>query len=111
MVMESVAVFNAHPDDTDTYAVNFIKALVDKGRDVFVYSFTRGEHGIGSSKDPKKQEFRGARLGRIRTRELLNAEGFLGIPKENVRFLGIEDGTMVANKKAAYTNAKKILKK
>ncbi|MFX0102113.1 MAG: PIG-L deacetylase family protein [Candidatus Hodarchaeota archaeon] len=110
MVIQKITIFIAHPDDTDNYAPNFIKHLVDKGKDVFIFSFTRGEHGVGSSKDPKKDEFRGKRLGWMRTRELQKAAGYLGVPKEKVRFLEIEDGTMVVNKKAAYIRAMKILK-
>ena len=87
MVIQKITIFIAHPDDTDNYAANFIKHLVDKGKEVFLYSFTRGEHGVGSSKDPRKDEFRGKRLDSRKPRSYYvrhnnNREALRKNPKE-----------------------------
>ncbi|MEX2684823.1 MAG: PIG-L deacetylase family protein [Candidatus Sigynarchaeota archaeon] len=109
MSIQNVLVFLAHPDDTDNYCPHFLHALVKAGKEVHLCSFTRGEHGLGGNRDPNKEEFRGKRLGRIRSRELVRAAGFLGIPAARVHFLDIEDGTVPRNRRDAYLRAKAIV--
>lgn len=110
MPIKTILVFLAHPDDTDTYCANFIKALVDAGKDVFLCAFTRGEEGVGGSHDPAKEIIRGARLGRIRTRELRRAAAFLGIDANYVMFLDIHDAMVPQSKHVAYHRAKAVVK-
>ncbi|MHA1682389.1 MAG: PIG-L deacetylase family protein [Promethearchaeota archaeon] len=109
MVVHKVHVFIAHPDDTDNYSPNFIKYLVDNGKHVSLYSFSRGEHGIGARRDANKEEFRGARLGRIRSKELIRAASHVGIDKSNVHFLEIEDSMIPLEKFNAFRKVLKIL--
>jgi LmbE family N-acetylglucosaminyl deacetylase len=89
-----VLAFLAHPDDTDNYCPNLMKLFVEAGYIVHICSTTRGEMGIGASHDPHKMEFAGDRLGRIRSKELIRATGFIGIPEDRVHFLGIWDSTV-----------------
>ncbi|MBN2153911.1 MAG: PIG-L family deacetylase [Candidatus Lokiarchaeota archaeon] len=101
--------FLAHPDDTDNYCAHFLRSLVKAGKEVHLCSFTRGEHGLGGNRDPDKEAFRGERLGRIRSRELVRAAGFIGIPPSRVHFLGIEDSTVPRSRHAAYPLARAIV--
>lgn len=110
MVFKKVYVFLAHPDDTDNYCPNFLKYLVDNGKEVHLYSFTRGEHGVGAQSDPNKEDFRGPRLGRIRSRELIRAANHVGIEKSHVHFLEIEDSKIPIKKFIAFKRVLKILK-
>jgi LmbE family N-acetylglucosaminyl deacetylase len=109
MAIKKVLVFLAHPDDTDNYCAHFLRALVKVGKEVHLCSFTRGEHGLGGNQDPDKEAFRGKRLGRIRSMELVSAAGHVGIPAGRVHFLDIEDSTVPRNRHAAYPRAKAII--
>jgi LmbE family N-acetylglucosaminyl deacetylase len=109
MTVQKILVFLAHPDDTDTYCANFLHALVDARKEVFLCAFTRGEQGVGASRDPAKIAFAGARLGRIRTRELLRAATFLGIDANHVLFLDILDTTVPLNKQLAFKRARDVI--
>ncbi len=102
MAITTIVAILAHPDDTDTYCSNFLKGLVVAGKAVHLVSFTRGEHGLGATSDPKKEEFRGKRLGRLRSAELVHAAGYLGIPRENVTFLDIEDSHVWERRHEAF---------
>lgn len=108
-MIKTVYVFLAHPDDTDNYCPNFLKYLVDAGKNVHLYSFTRGEHGIGASTDPIKEEFRGSRLGKMRSIELKNAAKIIGIPGKHVHFLEIEDSKVRILRKEAYCKIMAVL--
>ncbi|NMC06405.1 MAG: PIG-L family deacetylase [Candidatus Lokiarchaeota archaeon] len=109
MKNRTVLAFLAHPDDTDNYCAHFLRSLVSAGREVHLCSFTRGEHGLGGNRDPGKEAFRGTRLGRIRSRELVLAARHVGIPAEQVHFLDIEDGTVARNARLAYASAREIV--
>ncbi|HME54529.1 MAG TPA: PIG-L family deacetylase [Candidatus Lokiarchaeia archaeon] len=111
MQIQKILVFLAHPDDTDTYCANFLRALVDAGKDIYLCAFTRGEQGIGASRDQGKEAFRGARLGRIRTRELQRAAAFIGIQASHVSFLDIFDTTVPQNKHVAFQRARSTIKR
>jgi len=111
MAIQNILVFLAHPDDTDTYCANFLRALVDAGKEIFLCSFTRGEEGIGGNRDPNKEAFRGKRLGRIRTRELTRAAAFIGIPSNHVLFLDIFDATVPQNKLIAFQRVRSTIAK
>ncbi len=109
MAIQTVLTFLAHPDDTDNYCAHFLRALVKAGKEVHLCSFTRGEHGLGGNRDPDKEAFRGKRLGRIRSRELVRAAGHIGIPAGRVHFLDIEDSTFPRSRHIAYPRAKAIV--
>nr|MDO8113464.1 PIG-L family deacetylase [Candidatus Sigynarchaeota archaeon] len=109
MAIHKVLVFLAHPDDTDAYCPNFLAALVKAGKEIYLCSFTRGEHGLGGNRDPDKEKFRGSRLGRIRTQELVSAAAFIGIPASRLHFLDIEDSTVPNNKLIAHRHVDAII--
>ncbi len=109
MPIRTVLVFLAHPDDTDNYCAHFLHTLVNAGKEVHLCSFTRGEHGLGGNRDPNKEAFRGKRLGRIRSKELIRAAGYVGIPASHVQFLDIEDSTVPRSRHVAYPRARAII--
>lgn len=111
MPISRVMAFLAHPDDTDTYCANFLKTLAGAGgKKISLHCITRGEHGLAANRDPRKEEFRGSRLGRIRSEELKKAAEYLGIPRDNVYFLDIEDSQVREAPRTAYRKVIRSIK-
>jgi LmbE family N-acetylglucosaminyl deacetylase len=85
---KTVLVYTPHPDD-DTFACGGIMNILAKNDNkVIVIIYTNDNKG---SKDP---EMTRERLARIRRAEEEKACEILGIPKENIIWLGYEDGDL-----------------
>ena len=85
---KTVLIFTPHPDD-DTFAVGGTMALLAKNRNrVFVVIYTNDNKG---SYD---QDMTSERLARIRKAEEEASCAVLGIPKENIIWLGHDDGEL-----------------
>ncbi len=91
-----------HPDDLEFGCANLIKFLVEAGQRVIVVSLTKGEFGLPTSGDA----FKGPRLGRIRTRELIAAGRAHGV--ERVIFLGAVDGFVKINWRS-FSSVRKVI--
>lgn len=81
-----------HPDDLEFNCGNLIYYLSQKGQDVHIFCYTRGEFGIFVP------EWKGPRLGKIRSNELIKAAAINGVPKEKVHFGNIIDGFVRFNR-------------
>src|SRR5882724_7894229 len=85
---KTVMIFTPHPDD-DTFAVGGTMALLAKNKNrVYVVIYTNDNKG---SYD---QDMASERLARIRKAEEEASCAVLGIPKENVIWLGHDDGEL-----------------
>src|SRR5712692_1499346 len=85
---KTVLIFTPHPDD-DTFAVGGTMALLAKNKNrVVVVIYTNDNKG---SYD---QEMASERLARIRKAEEEASGAVLGIPKENILWLGHDDGEL-----------------
>src|SRR5437764_7963082 len=85
---KTVLIFTPHPDD-DTFAVGGTMALLARNKNrVTVVSYTTDNKG---SYD---QEMTSERLARIRKAEEEASCAVLGIPKENIIWLGHDDGEL-----------------
>src|SRR6266705_4072616 len=85
---KTVLIFTPHPDD-DTFAVGGTMALLAKNKNrVVVVIYTNDNKG---SYD---QEMTSGRLARIRKAEEEASCAVLGIPKENILWLGHDDGEL-----------------
>ena len=84
---KTVLIFTPHPDD-DTFAVGGTMAMLAKRNRVVVVIYTNDDKG---SYD---QEMTSERLARIRKAEEEASCAVLGIPKENVIWLGHHDGEL-----------------
>ncbi len=85
---KTVLIFTPHPDD-DTFAVGGTMALLAKNHNrVFVVIYTNDNKG---SYD---QDMTSERLARIRKAEEEASCAVLGIPKENIIWLGHDDGEL-----------------
>ena len=85
---KTVLVFTPHPDDDLFGAGGTIGLLNRNGNKVYVALYTNDDKG---SYDP---EMTSQRLARIRKAEEEAAEGLLGTPKENLIWLGYDDGML-----------------
>ena len=89
---KSVLVFCAHEDDDGTQ-MGFIRSLVENQIPLHVVYFTSGDAG---SCDRYFQHSCGPaealNFGAIRMQEARAAMGHLGVPPENILFLGLPDG-------------------
>jgi len=85
---KTVLVFTPHPDDDLFGAGGTIALLNRNGNRVYVALYTNDDKG---SYDP---EMTSQRLARIRKAEEETAEGLLGTPKENLMWLGYDDGML-----------------
>ncbi len=85
---KTVMVFTPHPDD-DTFNCAGIMALLARNKNrVIVVIYTndnKGSHDMEMTRE---------RLASIRKAEEENACGVLGVPKENIVWLGYEDGDL-----------------
>jgi LmbE family N-acetylglucosaminyl deacetylase len=91
---KSVLIFCAHEDDDGTQ-MGFIRALVENQIPLHIVYFTSGDAG---SCDRYYQHSCGPAealgFGGVRMQEARAAIGHLGVPPENVLFLGLPDGGM-----------------
>jgi len=85
---KTVLVFTPHPDDDLFGAGGTIALLNRNGNKIYVALYTNDDKG---SYDP---EMTSQRLARIRKAEEEAAEGLLGTPKENLMWLGYDDGML-----------------
>jgi len=85
---KTVLVFTPHPDDDLFGAGGTIALLNRNGNKVYVALYTNDDKG---SYDP---EMTSQRLARIRKAEEETAEALLGTPKENLMWLGYDDGML-----------------
>lgn len=83
----TVVCFGAHPDD-DLHAAGTFARLADAGNDVHLVMYTNDDKG---SRD---RSMTGDRLARIRRAEQEAAAHCLGIPVENLHWLGHGDGEL-----------------
>src|SRR5438309_12031730 len=85
---KTILVFTPHPDD-DTFAVGGTMALLAKNKNrVVIVIYTNDNKG---SYD---QDMTSERLARIRKAEEEASCAVLGIPKENIIWLGHDDGEL-----------------
>jgi LmbE family N-acetylglucosaminyl deacetylase len=85
---KTVLIFAPHPDDETFSMGGTIARLTDQGNKVVVVVFTNDDKG---SKDV---EMTSERLARIRRAEEEEACRIVGVPLENVHWLGYEDGNL-----------------
>jgi len=84
---KTVMWIGAHPDDEVSCLGTFAK-LIKNGNTVYVVHLTSGNKG---SRD---LTMTGERLAEIRRLEDINANAAVGIPKENILFMGYDDGML-----------------
>ena len=85
---KTILVFTPHPDD-DVFGAGGTIALLNQHRNrIFIVIYTNDNKG---SYDP---EMSSERLARIRKAEEEVSEGMLGTPKENITWLGYDDGML-----------------
>ncbi len=89
MITKKILVVSPHPDDDIICCTQLIK----KERSNIIVVYVTG--GSNGSLDPKK---RGKELSKLRKYEALSALTYIGLYKENVIFLGFEDGMVSASK-------------
>ncbi len=85
---KTIMVFTPHPDDDTFSSGGTMARLAAKGNKVIVVIYTNDDKG---SKD---LEMTSERLARIRRAEEEKACGILGIPEENIHWLGYGDGDL-----------------
>jgi LmbE family N-acetylglucosaminyl deacetylase len=101
-------IFAAHPDDETLGCGGTIVRRLTEGYEVFVVVLTDGRNalstvfGIKNSPTPEEME-------QIRRTEIIRAMKILGVPSEHLRFLGIEDGTLLYHAREAAKKIDKIL--
>src|SRR5271157_1016687 len=85
---KTILVFTPHPDD-DVFGAGGTIALLNRNHNrVYVVIYTNDDKG---SYDP---EMSSQRLARIRKQEEEESEGLLGTPKENISWMGYDDGML-----------------
>lgn len=88
----ALMVFNAHPDDEVAYG-GLIRAAVEAGVPVRVVFFTSGDVGFCERYYAKACGPNEAReFGLLRMEESADALAHLGVPRDNLIFLGLPDG-------------------
>jgi len=85
---QTIMVFTPHPDDDTFSSGGTMARLAANGNKVIVVIYTNDNRG---SRDPDMTR---ERLAVIRRAEEENACALLGIPKENIEWLGYEDGDL-----------------
>jgi LmbE family N-acetylglucosaminyl deacetylase len=93
---KTVLVFSPHPDDDTFMCSGTMNLLVKNNNKVIVAIYTNGDKG---SRDP---EMTSERMAQIRRAEEEAACAVAGIPKENIIWLGYEDGNL------EYADAKRL---
>jgi len=85
---KTILVFTPHPDD-DVFGAGGTIALLNRNHNkVHIVVYTNDDKG---SYDP---EMTSQRLARIRRAEQEVSEGLLGTPKENIQWMGYDDGML-----------------
>lgn len=84
---KTVLFFGAHPDDEISSSGTLAK-LIKNGNKVYIILFTSGNKG---SRD---LEMTSEKLAEIRRQEDISANSKIGIPEENIFFLGYDDGML-----------------
>lgn len=84
---KTVMIFAPHPDD-DLAPAGTMAKLVENGNKVFIVVYTSGNKG---SRD---LDMTSERLAQIRKQEDIAANKILGIPEENIIWLGYDDGML-----------------
>ena len=85
---KTILVFTPHPDD-DVFDANGTIALLNRNHNkVYIVVYTNDDKG---SYDP---EMSSQRLARIRRAEQEVSEGQLGTPRENIQWMGYDDGML-----------------
>ena len=84
---KTILFFGAHPDDEISSSGTLAK-LIKNGNTVYLVIFTSGNKG---SRD---LEMTSERLAEIRKQEDIAANRIIGIPAENIFFLGYDDGML-----------------
>jgi LmbE family N-acetylglucosaminyl deacetylase len=84
---KTVMLFSPHPDD-DLAAAGTMARLVRNGNKVLIVMYTTGNKGTHDV------ELSGERLAEIRRHEDLAANKIIGIPQENILWLGNDDGML-----------------
>jgi len=85
---KTIALFAPHPDD-DVFGAGGTIALLNRNHNkVYIILYTNDDKG---SYDP---EMNSQRLARIRRAEEERSEGMLGTPKENILWMGYDDGML-----------------
>lgn len=84
---KTIMFFAAHPDD-ETLVSGTLAILARNGNKIYVVMYTSGNKG---SRD---LEMTSERLAQIRKNEDIAANKLLGIPEENIFFLGYDDGML-----------------
>ena len=84
---KTILYFSPHPDD-EIRSSGTLAKLVNNGNMVYIILFTNGNKG---SRDLNMTS---ERLAQIRRDEDIAANGKLGIPEENIFFLGYDDGML-----------------
>ena len=88
MENKTILVFTPHPDD-DVFGAGGTIALLNRNHNkVHIVVYTNDDKG---SYDP---EMTSQRLARIRRAEQETSEGLLGTPKENIQWMGYDDGML-----------------
>ena len=93
--MAKIIFFQAHPDDLEFSCGHLMHYLAAKeAHSIRIASMTKGEFGLpGAEYDKFKGEF----LGKVRMRELINAQKLHEIPEENIDWFGYIDGFVELN--------------
>jgi len=85
---KTILVFTPHPDD-DVFGAGGTIALLNRNHNrVYIQVYTNDDKG---SYDP---EMSSQRLARIRKHEEEESEGLLGTPKQNISWMGYDDGML-----------------
>ena len=84
---KTILYFSPHPDD-EIRSSGTLAKLVNNGNTVYIILFTNGNKG---SRDLNMTS---ERLAQIRRDEDIAANGKIGIPEENIFFLGYDDGML-----------------
>lgn len=89
-------IISPHPDDETLMAGGLIQEVLKSGGQVKIIFLTSGDgsketvYRQMSNPDYSQEEY--LTVGRERMKESLEADSYLGIPKENIIFLGFPDG-------------------
>lgn len=84
---KTILYFSPHPDD-EIRSSGTLAKLIKNGNTVYIILFTNGNKG---SRD---LDMTSERLAEIRRKEDIAANGKIGIPAENIIFLGYDDGML-----------------
>lgn len=95
---KTIILFSPHEDD-DLAAAGTMAKLIKNGNKIFIVLYTNGNKGTHDL------DMTSERLAQIRKKEDLAANKILGIPQENIFFLGYDDGML------EYVPQKEIVEK